>query len=169
MRRGQNPAASWAGVWPVEEDLGMKQEKSCGAMILRRREGANDLEVLVIRQNQGHWCFPKGHVEKDETEQETALREVKEETGLSIAFVNSFRDETSYSPQEGVMKQVVYFLARPAGGHEHIQEDELTEMRWLKPYDALALITYGNDRALLRNALRHIREHDLAAAFLVEK
>ena len=47
----------------------MEKEKSCGAVIFRKQK--SELEVLIIRQNEGHWCFPKGHVEGKETEQET--------------------------------------------------------------------------------------------------
>ena len=53
----------------------MEKEKSCGAVIFRKQK---ELEVLIVRQNEGHWCFPKGHVEKGESEQETAAREVLE-------------------------------------------------------------------------------------------
>ena len=93
----------------------MKQnyEKSCGAVIFRQ---APELEVLIIRQNQGHWCFPKGHVEGNEDETETARREVKEETGLDIRFLGGFREETHYSPREGVEKDVVYIRRFKACG-----------------------------------------------------
>ena len=58
----------------------MKKEKSCGAVVCRK--GENGLEILLIQhKNGGHWAFPKGHVEKKETEEEPALREIKAETG----------------------------------------------------------------------------------------
>ena len=59
----------------------MKQEKSCGCIVLDKRT------VLLIKHNSGHWDFPKGHVEGEESEVETAIREVKEETGLDIEAV----------------------------------------------------------------------------------
>ena len=56
----------------------MKHEKSCGAVIIKNNK------VLVLQQVAGHWGFPKGHVEKGETEVETAIREIKEETNLDV-------------------------------------------------------------------------------------
>ena len=68
----------------------MNLEKSCGALIYRISGEA--LEFLAIKSKiNGHWGFPKGHMEKDETEKETAKREVLEETGLSIIILEEFR------------------------------------------------------------------------------
>ena len=53
----------------------MQKEKSCGAIIYNKNK-----EVLIVKHNAGHWDFPKGHVEENETEIQTAIREVKEET-----------------------------------------------------------------------------------------
>ena len=58
----------------------MKHEKSCGCIIIE------DKKVLLIKQTNGVWGFPKGHVEENETELQTAEREVKEETGLDIKY-----------------------------------------------------------------------------------
>ena len=132
----------------------MKQEKSCGAVIYK---DDGKIRWLLIRQNQGHWCFPKGHVENGESEHETASREVKEETGLDLTYMDGFRATTTYSPQEGVTKEVVYFLGKPCGGKEKKQIEEVSEIRWCKTIDALALITYDNDAALLRKAVRYIK------------
>ncbi len=132
-------------------------EKSCGAVVFRQ---SPELEVLIIRQNQGHWCFPKGHAEGSEDETETARREVKEETGLDIRFLGGFREETHYSPREGVEKDVVWFLASPASNLLKRQEDEVSEIMWANRLDAAALLTYDNDRQLFRKAVRFIRELD---------
>ena len=60
----------------------MRYEKSCGALVFRR--ASQGLEVLLLKHRAGHWDFPKGHVEAGESEQETALREVLEESGLTV-------------------------------------------------------------------------------------
>ena len=76
----------------------MKQEKSCGAVVTRKV--GNGIEILLIRhKNGGHWAFPKGHVERDETETETALREIWEETGLKVQLDTGFRRVVTFFPE----------------------------------------------------------------------
>lgn len=135
----------------------MDKEKSCGSVIFRKD---NELQVLVIRQNQGHWCFPKGHVEKDETERETALREVREETGLTIRFLNGFREETHYSPREGVEKDVVWFIGTPTSGELKRQKEEVAEILWVGIVEGSALLTYENDKRMFRKAVKFMKELD---------
>ena len=133
-------------------------EKSCGAVVVRRRQGK--VYTLMIRQNQGHWCFPKGHVEGEENEFETAEREVLEETGLKVRFIDGFRESVVYSPRDNVMKEAVYFLAEPCGGKEKKQDEEISEMYWADILEALALITYDNDAVLFRKAMRFLKNQE---------
>ena len=109
----------------------MKKEKSCGAVIFRRKK---ELEVLVIRQNQGHWCFPKGHVEYGETIEQTAAREVLEETGLSLDIFGSFRHEYTYTTKEGCIKTGVFFISEYVYRAPEIQREEILD-DWLLSYD----------------------------------
>ena len=67
---------------------------------------------MVKHRAGGHWAFPKGHVEKGETETETAVREVLEETGVPIEIEPGYRETNSYSPYRGAVKDVVSFWAR---------------------------------------------------------
>lgn len=80
----------------------MKREKSCGVLVLRQQE--DELYVVLLRHRfGGHWSFPKGHVEAGESERQTALREVREETGLTgIKLMDGFRESVEYSPKPGV-------------------------------------------------------------------
>ena len=133
-------------------------EKSCGAVVVRRRQGK--VYTLMIRQNQGHWCFPKGHVEGEENEFETAEREVLEETGLKVRFIDGFRESVVYSPRDNVMKEAVYFRAEPCGGKEKKQDEEISEMHWADILEALALITYDNDAVLFRKAMRFLKNQE---------
>lgn len=137
----------------------MMKEKSCGAVVYRIVNGK--MEVLVIHQTLGHWGFPKGHVEPYESEEQTAFREISEETGLEVTFEPGFRQTSIYSPKPGVMKTVVYFLAKPAGGTEAVQESEVSEMKWVRPVQAMAALTYANDAKLLREAIRYVKVNDV--------
>ena len=89
----------------------MNYEKSCGAIVYRKYHG--NTEILLIKHNKsGYWSFPKGHMEKDETEAETALREIKEETGIDVLVDTGFRETVAFSPRKETIKTVVYFVAR---------------------------------------------------------
>ena len=131
-------------------------EKSCGAVVIKKENDQN--YVLLIRHLQGHWGFPKGHVEPNETEWETAYREVYEETGLYIEQVNDFRDETHYSPRPGVMKDVVYFIASVKGGELIPQPEEVIEVKWVTFIDAISVLTFDNDTSLLKKAIKYYKE-----------
>ena len=63
----------------------MEKEKSCGAIIYN-----NNKEVLIVKHNAGHWDFPKGHMEYQEDEFQTAIREVKEETNLDVELFKEY-------------------------------------------------------------------------------
>ena len=134
----------------------MKKEKSCGAVVYCM--DGTDLEVLLIKhKNGGLWAFPKGHVEKKETESETALREIKEETGLKVELDTGFRKMVTYSPKPNVMKDVIYFAAKAKKDHARPQPEEVLEICWKVPEEALPLITYATDREVLQAFLEYLR------------
>lgn len=122
-------------------------EKSCGCIII------NDDKVLLIKQTKGHWGFPKGHVEKDETEIETATREVKEETNLDVAIDENKRYTMKYVTDKGKLKEVVLFIAKCVGGEIERQESEISDIRWLDFDEAFKKITYDNTRELFKKVL----------------
>lgn len=129
----------------------MRREKSCGALVFRERGGK--LELLLIRHRfGGHWSFPKGHVEAGENEQQTALREVWEETGLEIELVDGFRHSVEYFPKPYIKKQVVYFLGRAVNDDTRMQEEEISELRWVTIDEAQRMVTFANDKNLIQQA-----------------
>ena len=123
-------------------------EKACGCIIM------NDDKVLLIKQNQGFWGFPKGHVEEGETEEETALREVKEETNIDVLIEDQKRYETQYTLPNGNTKKVVFFVAKKIGGEEKKQEDELLDLKWCTSKEALELLTYEDIKKLFKKVLK---------------
>lgn len=126
----------------------MQYEKSCGAVVFRRYHG--NLELLLIRHaNGGHWSFPKGHVEPGETEIQTALREVKEETGLDILLDESFRESVCYWPKKDTKKEVVYFIGKAKQYDAIPQPQEIAQIKWVQLCHVDRLLTYENDRRLI--------------------
>lgn len=124
----------------------MKKEKSCGALVVRHI-GAEP-EILLIKHNGGHWAFPKGHVEAGETEEQTAYREVLEETGLKVKLDTRYREMVTFSPAPRTMKDVVYFAATVESGVETPQLSEVSDVRWVPFSEANRYITFENDRHL---------------------
>ncbi len=129
----------------------MNYEKSCGAIVYRKHHG--NTEILLVRHlKSGHWSFPKGHMEAGETEEDTARREIKEETGLDVLLDTGFRETVNYSPKKNTKKTGVYFVGMVAS-HELIpQQDEISELRWLEIEQAGNVLTYDNDKLLANKA-----------------
>ena len=137
----------------------MLHEKSCGAIVYRRFHG--NIEILLIKHvNSGHWSFPKGHVEGDETELETARREIKEETGLDVILDQTFRETVSYSPRRDTQKIVVYFLALARNYDFVPQEEEIAEIRWVDIIRATRMLTYENVKTIVNKARAAIKQHN---------
>ena len=131
----------------------MEQEKSCGAIVINKNN-----KILLVYYNAGHWDFPKGHIENGETEEQTAIREVKEETNIDIIINNKYRYTTSYSPKENVMKEVVYFLAQNIDEDKKPQLEEVSEVKWFTLEEAMNTITYENSKEILNKLKKDIEE-----------
>lgn len=131
-------------------------EKSAGAVVFHR--GAQ-VEYLLIRST--YWEFPKGQVEPEESEAEAAVREVKEETGLTVRLLEGFREQIDYFYRRGnslVKKQVVYFLGEAARQSVKVSWEH-HEAKWL-PYDeAMGLLKYQNARQVLKHAKEYLDEN----------
>ena len=93
---------------------------------------------------------------KPETEVETALREIKEETGLDADLSTAFRKSVSYSPAPDVMKEDVYFIAFAHTETIEKQDAEVTDFAWMPFNEALQAITYDNDKNILQSAIDFI-------------
>ena len=128
----------------------MKYEKSCGAVIF------DGDKILVIQQVKGHWGFPKGHVEEGETEVQTATREIKEETNLDVEIDETHRYVEHYSPEEGIEKDVVFFIAKKIGGEVKVQEEEVKDTEWLLPNDAMERLTFDTSRNILSKVMKDL-------------
>ena len=128
----------------------MKQEKSCGAIVV------DNGKVLLIKHVLGHWDLPKGHVENNETETETAIRELKEETNIDIEISDKFRYTIEYSPEEDVWKEVVYFIAKPTSYNIIPQEEEVQIAEWVNIEEAINKVTYDSAREVLKKVIEDL-------------
>lgn len=139
----------------------MQFEKSCGAIVYRKNND-DEIFILIIKHIKGgHWSFPKGHVEEGETEEQTAIREVKEETGIDIDIINGFKESVYYSPRKNVHKESVYFLATARHNNIVMQVEEISEIKWSELENCFNLLTYKNDINLLKKAKNKILKDNL--------
>ena len=143
------------------------------------RDGS-ELKFLVVRHNVGHWAFPKGHPEGHETERESALRELRKETGITkvqlapdweslerYQFKGSGKGHRlgGHSGPEGEMihKTVKYFLGWVRNPAVKILEDELQDYRWVNAREATKLITWPAGRKVLAEALVYLEQSSAPA------
>lgn len=130
----------------------MAREKSCGAVVLRKNWG---VEYLLLHYEAGHWDFVKGQVEVNESETETVLRELAEETGITDArFVKGFREEVNYFYRrdgETIFKTVAYFLIEAQKSEVKLSYEHVG-FEWLNIEEALKRLTFKSAKDVLRKA-----------------
>lgn len=138
----------------------LKHEKSCGAVIFKREKGEILFLTVEYKKEKDYWGLVKGHVEKGETELETAQREIYEEVGLKdLTFADSFRTEIVYAPYPNIEKLVVFFLAEAHSDHIQYLWDEHVDHKWL-PFDAiLPQLKYNSDRGVVTKAHEFLQSH----------
>ena len=136
----------------------MKEEVSAGIILF------NDLEkrrFLLLNYPSKHWDFVKGKMEKNETPHETAIRETKEETGISdVEFIDGFEEEIEYyfyADNQEIHKKVIFFIGKTDTteitlSHEHL------DFIWLEFDNALNKITYENAKNLLKKSKMFLDE-----------
>ncbi len=135
----------------------MIKEKSCGAIVYYIHN--EKTLYLILKHQAGHWAFAKGHVENNETEVKTALREIKEETNLTVTIDDDFKVKTEYQPTRYSIKEVVYFVARSDTDKVYIQQAEIDNFRWCLYDEAIDLLTYENDKKILIKANEYLKNH----------
>lgn len=134
----------------------MIKEKSCGAVVYTVADG--EIKYLLVQMLGGHFSFPKGHVESGESEVQTALREIKEETDLDVSLDTVFRRTVVYSPYAGCEKEVVYFVAYAKSRETVCQQSEIRSALWLLYDDAIDRVTFDNDKRILNEANEYLKK-----------
>ena len=131
----------------------MGTELSAGIVLFRNNSDKN--EFLLLNYPQGHWDFVKGKIEQNETLHEAAIRETREETGITnIEFIDGFEESVEYDfrfKKENIHKKVIFFLAKTDEkniklSHEH------NDYLWLEYSDALKKTTFENAKNVLTKA-----------------
>jgi 8-oxo-dGTP diphosphatase len=117
--------------------------RAAGGVVLRDRKVA-----LVHRPKYDDWTFPKGKAEDGESDEDCALREVVEETGLHCRLGNEL-SSTEYIDSRDRPKRVRWWRMEPVEDDGFEPNDEVDEVRWVSPAEAAQLLSYDRDRALL--------------------
>ncbi len=135
-----------------------KHEKSCG--IIPYTIINNEIYYLLVKETNGVICFPKGHVEENETEEETALRECLEETNVNVSLIPGYREETEYYMEEyDAWKTLVYFVGKINNFDFIKQDSEISDIKLCK-YDEAYELQYDNSKELVRKADIFIKEKE---------
>lgn len=137
-----------------------RAEVSAGGVVYRRRRGSPEVALAARRTRRGHlvWGLPKGEVEPDETPEEAAVREVREETGLLARIVEPLGDIRYVYVWGGVRvrKRVHFFLMRATGGRLADHDEEMEDVRWFPLDRAVRLAAYRGEREVLRRAAERL-------------
>lgn len=159
----------------------MRFEFSSGGIVFRKKD--NKVEIIVAQHSQHHgWVFPKGLIDKrskikdqkskiteKETKEEAALREVKEETGVSAKIIKSLTPVTYWYnlEREKIKKTVYYFLMEYVSGDIREHDFEMETIEWLPMDEVENRLTYKSDkevwkeaRAVIPNLLRDLKRKD---------
>ncbi|HXW86330.1 MAG TPA: NUDIX domain-containing protein [Candidatus Bathyarchaeia archaeon] len=133
----------------------MKNISSAGVVVFRAH--GETLEYLLLQYVSGHWDFPKGKIEPSETKEQTALRELYEETALQVALIPSFEVSFSYifkdKDKQKTYKTVYFFLGTCTDDSQKVTiSHEHTGYSWLDYDHALYRLTFDNAKEVLQKA-----------------
>ncbi len=139
----------------------MTKEKSVGAVLYRIEE--QSILFLLLHYPGGHWSFPKGHRESEETKEETARREIIEETGITkFVFIPGFQEKIQYffsSKGKPVNKTVHYLVAKTGESRVSISHEH-QGFEWLSFKESFSRLTFDNDMNIIALAKKFISEKE---------
>ncbi|MBQ9227381.1 MAG: NUDIX domain-containing protein [Eubacterium sp.] len=134
-------------------------ESSCGAVVYRDIRG--EVRYLLIKNKRSaNWGFPKGHIEMGETKEETAYREVLEETGIHLHILDGFESVSKYKIRDRIEKMVSIFVGTTKDTSTVIQASEIEDYIWLTFDKAINLLKFENDKNILQAARDFLDENN---------
>ena len=127
----------------------MKYIKSCGFSAYKSKNGKN--LYLIIKSLHGDVGFPKGHTELGDTQLESAIRELKEETGVEVRTIQGFKRKIEYilPNTSDTVKQAVYFLGECVSDVIVCQESEVVEAKFVSYEEALSILSFDETKNIL--------------------
>ena len=136
------------------------QEHSCGFVLFRQVD--ENIYYLLMHYKAGHWDFPKGHVEEGESEVQTALRELAEETGIrEVEVLDGFRYEYVYEfggeGSRAKSKKVTFMLAKTAQIKTRLSREHIGA-RWVPYKRAEQMLTFENAKKMLKSANEYLEK-----------
>jgi len=140
----------------------MLREKSCGAVVFIKKTDAT--KYLLLDYEAGHWDFVKGNVEVNESEQETVIRELKEETSITEAqFIDGFREAITYFyRRQGltVRKEVVFFIMEAYTDKVELSFEHIG-YTWLDYQHTMEKLTFKNAKDVLQKAHDFLKKNGI--------
>ena len=128
----------------------MIQEVSYGIIPLQKRDG--QWHTYVVQHTNGYWGFPKGHAEAGETPKQCAVRELYEETRLTVArfvFEDMLKEAFEFEQAgQRIAKTVYYFVAEVSGEAQLVVDQEIMMGKWVRLHDAHSVVTHASGKAL---------------------
>jgi 8-oxo-dGTP pyrophosphatase MutT (NUDIX family) len=133
-----------------DPERGQAEVEAAGGVVVRDVDGGVEV-AIVHRARYDDWSLPKGKLMEGESSEQAALREVEEETGFRCELGEELAP-AHYRDRKGRRKRVRWWRMRPVSGTFE-PNTEVDELRWLEPADAVALLDYEHDQALVKGLL----------------
>lgn len=137
-------------------------EHSAGGVVYRQKDKGKTIEWLICKHSGYHkWVLPKGIVEEKESPEDTALREVNEETGVKAKIINKIMPDVAYKyTKNGILvdKKVEFFLMEYASGDIKDHCWEMEEIKWIKAEEALKLLEFPTEKRVFEEAVKTFRD-----------
>ncbi len=136
----------------------IKKEYSYGALLYKVDNGK--ILYLIEHMTLGHTSIPKGHIEENETILECVKREIKEELNLDIEVDMTRSHKITYSPSDGIIKDVVFYTAKPTSDNIITQKEEVLDYEWVELDECLKKITHDSDKEVIMDLSKYIMEKE---------